>query len=391
MGKLKVLHTITRLGVGGAAENTILCAALLDKEKYDVDVASGYEPGSEGNMLEEAKKLGVVPYTFNNLVREISPLKDYLHYREMCKFLKEKKYDVIHTHSSKAGILHRLAARTAKTPIIVHTVHGWSYHDRMSNAVKKFYVVMEKYCEKFTDKMITVTDFDIQKGLDEGIGKRENYTTIHSAIDIKKYETPLRSPATVRAELGIDDSKLVIGTVSRMVKQKAPLDYMELAKNLCAKYPQLVFIFVGEGYLRPEIEDYLKENKLTDKVKLPGVRHDVPDFLHIFDIFVLSSLWEGLPRVFSQAMAARLPICATRVNGAPEAIADKVNGFLVDPGNVGQMEEVVIKLIESKELRQQMGQEGHKRVDPAFCVYNMVAQIGKVYEKIIPQKSQLND
>ncbi|MBL7087028.1 MAG: glycosyltransferase family 4 protein [Candidatus Cloacimonetes bacterium] len=381
--KIEVLHTITRLIIGGAQENTILTAQLLDNNKYDVEVVSGTQLGAEGSLFEEAKKRNVEVVKFSNLVREISPVKDLIHLFEMIFFLKKKKYHIIHTHSSKAGIIHRIAAKIAKVPIIIHTVHGWSFNDELSSFSKKFYILLEKICSTFTDKIITVTDYDIKKGLTENIGKSKQYTTIHSSIEIERYKTPSKSKLKIIKELGINENNIIVGTVSRMSAQKAPIDFMKAAKIICQKYPNTQFLFVGDGELRNEVENYIIQNGLVGKVILSGLRHDVPNMLHVMDIFILSSLWEGLPRVFSQAMAAKLPIVATKVNGAPEAIEEGENGFLVSPGKPQEMADKIEILLENDKLRKKMGEKGYRIVDPAFNVVNMVKNIEVVYEECL--------
>lgn len=381
--KIKVLHTITRLIVGGAQENTILTAQLLDNNKYDVEVVSGIQLGAEGSLFEEAKKRNVEVTKFSNLVREISPLKDLIHLFEMIFFLYKKNYHIIHTHSSKAGIIHRIAAKIANVPITIHTVHGWSFHDELSSFSKKFYILLEKICSTFTDKIITVTDYDIKKGLTENIGKSEQYSTIHSSIEIERYKTPSKSKLKIIKELGINKNNIIVGTVSRMSAQKAPIDFMKAAKIICQKYPNTQFLFVGDGELRNEVENYIIQNGLVDKIILSGLRYDVPDLLHVMDIFILSSLWEGLPRVFSQAMAAKLPIVATKVNGAPEAIEEGENGFLVSPGKPQEMADKIEILLENEKLRKKMGEKGYRIVDSAFNVVNMVKNIEVVYEELL--------
>ncbi len=386
MKKIKVLHTITRLVIGGAQENTIYTAMLLDKSRYNVDVVSGPQAGPEGSLLTEAIKGKVNVLTFKDLVREINPLKDLSHFIKFYSFLKKEKYQIIHTHSSKAGIIHRVAAKLAGVPIIVHTVHGWSFHDRMSERTKKMYVALEKFAEKFTDKMITVTDFDIEKGLKEKIGSREKYITIHSSIDIDLYSNPTRTVEDIKQELKIPEDRIVIGTVSRMSDQKAPIDFFESASILRKTFDNIHFLFVGDGPLREEVLSYIKSNNLTDCVTLAGLRRDIPDMTSVMDIFCLSSLWEGLPRVFSQAMAAKLPVVATRVNGAPEIIDDEVNGFVVPPAKPDLMAEKLAILIKDEKLRIQMGEKGFKRINPDFCLYNMVRQVDELYVELMKKK-----
>jgi glycosyltransferase involved in cell wall biosynthesis len=377
--KIKVLHLITRMIVGGASENTMLTAQLLNKNKYEVDVISGPQIGNEGSLFEECKKRCVKVEILPELVREINPLNDLMALIKLIYILRRRRYDIIHTHSSKAGILGRIAAYISNTPLIFHTVHGWSFHNRMSYIKKKIYVILERFTAKFTNKLITVTDFDIKKGLNENISRPEKYITIHSSIEIDKYRNPTKSKKEIILELGLEPNKITIGTISRMSKQKAPLDFLMTAKIICEKFENVQFLFVGDGPLRHEVEIFIREKNLDDKVFVPGIRYDIPNMLYVMDFFVLNSLWEGLPRVFSQAMAAGLPIVATRVDGAPEAIIDGKNGFLVDPGKPKEMAKKIELLLNNSELMTTMGNEGRKMVDQSFNVISMVKDIENIY------------
>jgi glycosyltransferase involved in cell wall biosynthesis len=382
MKKIKVLHTITRLGIGGATENTLLCAQLLDNSKYEVDVICGDLDFGGATMQHYAKKNGIRVRECKNLVREISLLKDIKHVFEMKRILLDGKYDIIHTHSSKAGILHRLAAKMSGTPIIVHSVHGWSFHDYMSKVKKQLFVLLERHCAKLSDALITVTKFDTTKGLQNKIGLKEKYTTIHSSIEIDTYSKPSRKVALIKEELGLPTDKIIIGTVSRMSAQKAPMDFLRLVELVCKVRKDVHFLFIGGGELDDAFAEKAEEMKLKDVITAPGFRHDVPDMLHVMDIFVLTSLWEGLPRVFSQAMAAKLPVVATRVDGAPEIIDEGVNGYMVNPGDMKSMAQKVNELLENPSKITEFGTCGFERIQQDFDVNVMVAKIDELYRKI---------
>lgn len=389
MKRIKVLHSITRLIIGGAQENTVLSAQLLDKDKYEVDVICGAQLGREGSLLEESYQRNVFPKIFKNLVREINPIKDFIHLIEMIIFLKKNNYTIIHTHSSKAGFIHRIAAKIVNVPIIIHTVHGWSFHNEMSKLKRKVYVGLEKIAAKFSNKIITVTDLDIKKGLKEKIGREEQYKTIHSSIEVEKYEKPQRNLNEIREEFNIKPDDFVVGTVARLAEQKAPLDFMKIAYRVSPKIKNIKFLYVGDGHLRKDVEKYIRKNGLEKKVILAGLRTDVPDMLAVMDIFILTSLWEGLPRVFSQAMAAKLPIIATKVAGAPEAIIDGKNGHMTTPGKPMEMIPYIEKLYKYSKKRELMGEFGYKIAHKHFSVYSMIKDIEDIYEIILKEKNLL--
>jgi len=383
MRKIRVLHLITRLIVGGAQEQAMLTADFLEKKSFEVEVWSGPQTGSEGSLKEEYRKRGIKLEFIPELVREINPVKDFLALFKLVHKLKRQPFDIVHTNSSKAGILGRIAAKLAGVPVIVHTVHGWSFHDRMSPMKKNFYITLEKWTEHFTDKFITVTDLDIKKGLDEGISKPDKYLTIHSGIEIERYRDVQVDIRKKRQELGIKEDAIIVGTVARLSPQKAPLDFVEMVANVHQDYPDVKFVYVGDGPLREIVEDRIREYRLENVISLLGLRCDVPELLQCIDIFALSSHWEGLPRVFPQAMAAGKPIVATRVDGASEAIQHGANGFLVEAGDVKGLSHYVGLLIEDKNLRDVMGRKGLDMVDPDFGAWDMVARISRIYEELL--------
>jgi glycosyltransferase involved in cell wall biosynthesis len=379
--KIKVLHTITRMIVGGACENTMLCGQLINQDDFSVDVLSGLQTGVNGDLYDECKARNVDIIGCPELVREISPIKDIVHFFKMIRFLKKRDYDIIHTHSSKAGFLHRLAAKIAGVPVIIHTIHGWSFNYRMSSWKRQMYILLEKIAAKFTNKLIAVTMFDVEKGLQEGIGYSDQYCVIHSSIEIEKFEKPDKPVSDIKTELGLDHDKIIVGTVSRMDEQKAPLDFMKVAAKILKSNKQVKFLFVGDGHLRKQVSEFLENNKLTNDVILTGIRHDVANMFAVMDIFILTSLWEGLPRVFSQAYAAKLPIVATRVDGASEIIKPELNGFLVAPSDIDDMISKIQRLIDDPELRLRMGSYGYNQISPDFEVNHMIKQIEEVYHQ----------
>jgi len=389
MKKVKVLHTITRLVVGGAQENTIITSHLLDNKKYDIELIRGPQTGVEGSLLKRARKWNLKIFTFPYLVREISLIKDLFHLFKMIIFLEKKNYTIVHTHSSKAGVIHRLAAKIARVPIIIHTVHGWSFHTELPHLLRKFYIFWERIAAMCTDKIITVSACDVDKGLKEHIAVRKKYITIHSSIDIDKYAKPTKNILRIKQNLGLDKEKVIVGTVSRMVPQKAPLDFISVAHKICKKYDNVQFLFVGDGELKKEVEKFIANYNLENNVILAGLRKDIPDMLAVMDIFVLTSLWEGLPRVFPQAMAAKLPVIATKLNGSKEIIKDNWNGYMTESGKPDQIVAKLEILINNKAKRERLGLNGFNKINPKFCVYKMTQNIDLLYQKLLKKHGQL--
>ena len=360
----------------------MLIAGMLDPNRFDVAVLSGPRTGSEGSLIDEVRSRGISLTIEPALVREINPAKDLLALFHMTRFIQRGRYDIVHTNSSKAGILGRWAAWLAGTPVIVHTVHGWGHNDRQHSLVRRAFILLEQITAPITDRLVVVSPRNTEKGLADGIGSPEKYTTIRSGIDLARFRQPTLPRDAVRAELGIPPDAPVVGSVTRLSPQKAPLDLVETAAQVAARRPDVHFVAVGDGPLRAEVEACIAARGLTDRFHLTGLRRDVPDLLHSFDLFVLSSLWEGLPRVLPQAMAAGLPIVTTAADGSAEAVTDGVNGTLTPPGDTDAMAAALLHLLDDPALAARMGQAGRARADE-FGAHKMVDDIAALYKTLL--------
>ncbi len=380
--KKNLLHIITKLELGGAQQNTLYSVAHHDRSKYNVFLAAG----TEGVLVEEAKKIkDAKMFLLPELKHPVSPLWDYRCYKKLKALMKAEKIDIVHTHSSKAGMLGRYAARAARVPVIVHTIHGFSFNDFQNRLKKRIFIALERAAAKFTDALIAVTTADVEKGLKYGVGTKELYSVIHSSIDLDEFSKPYDT-TKIRNEFGIKPEEKVAGMIACFKEQKDPVAFVRVAAEVVQAVPDAKFVMVGDGELRPRIEEEIKTLGLTGKVILTGWRKDVAPLLSSFDVLVLTSLWEGLPRVFPQAMAAKKPIVATLVDGAKEALDDGVNGYVRAPKDIKGLAEKVIYLFKNPSEAVKMGIAGSKRAG-GWDVNNMVPAIERVYEKVIKSKS----
>jgi glycosyltransferase involved in cell wall biosynthesis len=388
--RIPVLHPITRLIIGGAQENTILTAQLLDPARWAVDVICGPQTGSEGSLMDVARDAGVSLAVESSLVRQISPYNDLRALWRLTRWMRRQDYAIVHTHSSKAGILGRWAAKWAGVPIIVHTVHGWAHHERQHPLVRFFYIWLERLTLPITDAMIAVSPADVEKGVADGIGTPACYCVIRSGIELDRFGHPQVAREETRAAWNIPSEAIVIGTVTRLSPQKAPLDFVISAAEVVRRYPDVFFLMVGDGPLRAEVEALAEQRGIADRLVLTGLRRDIPELMAAFDIFVLSSLWEGLPRVLPQAMASGLPIVATAADGSAEAVDHGVNGYLTPPGDPASLSVAILRLLDEPTLRQQMGEAGRSRVEE-FGAGRMVAQIETLYEKLLAENRSIQN
>ncbi len=380
--KTRVLHLITRLIVGGAQENTIASVERVDPERYDSQLWIGPQTGSEGSLLADARSRGIVVRVLPNLVREINPRRDALALVQLVRLLRRERFDIVHTHSSKAGILGRLAAKVAGVPHIVHTVHGWGFHDRMNPLLKNTYVTLEKMLQPRTRPLISVSNKTTRVGLDEGIGRPGAYRLIRSGIPLLRFFPDPKRGSEVRERLGLSADDIVVGSVGRLSPQKNPRDFVRVAELLSRGRENLRFVYVGDGPMRTEIERTLDSVGLSDRVLLLGIRDDVPDLLRAMDVFILTSLWEGLPRVVLQALATGLPVVAYDTAGIGEAVKEGENGHLVEPGAVGEMVELLDRLVADASLRAAMGRAAAEGLDTAFTEDGMIRDLENLYDEL---------
>jgi glycosyltransferase involved in cell wall biosynthesis len=379
-----VVHVITKLELGGAQENTLFTVANLDRRRFQAALLHG--PGgildAEAAALPETHR-----ETMPHLIREIRPASDLLAYRELRRSLDgiRKSFGgpmIVHTHSSKAGILGRFAARAAGAAAVVHSIHGYGFHDRQAWPVRRAYIALEKMAAGATDAFIAVSRANLEEGLRLGLFPPGKATLIRSGFPLDRFARPARDIAALRGELGIPPGAPVVGMVACLKPQKAPEDFVEAAARVVGRFPEARFLLVGDGELRPAVEAAVRRRGLQRNMLLTGWRRDVPDLMHLMDVVVLTSRWEGLPRVVPQAMAAGKPVVATAVNGTPEAVADGVTGFLAAAGDVATIADRVARLLADPAMALLMGDEGRRRVSE-FDAASMVRLQEELYDRLL--------
>lgn len=364
--KKKVAILITRMDLGGAQEVALETAAGLDPERFDVTLLAG-----EGGMLdaEAAKRLGARFVVVPNLVHPISPLNDLKALFWLAKRFIREKTDIVHTHSSKAGVLGRCAAWIAGVPFIAHTVHGWSFNDFMKNPLRAAYIVLERRLATFTDALCVVALSCKDKGLFNRVGEASQYRLLRAAVNLQAWKN---TPRTLH-------QGVVVGCIANCKDQKNPLDFVRVAAETLRLAPGCRFIYIGDGPLKPNAEALALNLGVADKVKFRGWAEDPKEAASEFDIFLLTSLWEGLPCVFPQVLSMGIPVVATNVDGAPEIIREGVNGYLCQPGDVPALADRVAALVEDGALRALLGGAA-KNVGPEFDFPGMISETAKIYE-----------
>jgi glycosyltransferase involved in cell wall biosynthesis len=353
----------------------------LDEKKFEVEFACA--PG--GPLIGEISKEGIKFQPINHFVQEINIFKDFRALLELIHLLKRGKYDIVHTHNSKAGFLGRLSAKIAKVPIIVHTIHGFAFHEYERPPRRLLFILLEKFAAKFAGRLITVSQPLTKWGLEIGVGSPEKYVTIYDGIEIDKFQVKIDIHKK-RQEFGIKPGDKVVGAVAKLWEGKGHKTILEAAKTVVKKSPQVRFIFVGEGYLRKELESYARDLGVSDYVIFAGFREDIPEVTAIFDIAVLVSLFEGLGRVLLEAMVLGKPVVATRVGGIVDVVKDGETGILVSPEDPEGLARAITTLLEDENSARRMGEAGKRRIDSKFTARTMVERIEQVYEKLLEEK-----
>ena len=385
--KIRVLHIITRFIRGGADENTRYTAEALDPKYYWVNLLAGGE--SDFSYLDEiGKEVSVL--VIPELKRNIDPVNDLIAFVKIFKLIKSRKYHLVHTHTAKGGFIGRMAAALAGTPIIVHTLHGVTFHDFMSPLRKHLYILLERLAALVTDLFITVGDDLKTRYISRNIGSSEKYVTIRSGIDLKEFwearELPNDFIAVEKEKLGIPHSDVVVGTISRLEPRKGHIYLLRAASRIVSKFPNIKFVIIGDGYYKTFLEEEVKNLNLTEHIIFLGHRKDVPKLIALMDIVTLTSLWEGLPRALVQAAAVGKPIVTFDIEGAREVVEEGVNGFIVPPQNIDLLTEKLLFLATNLPIAQTMGLQGRKRVNNCWDVETMVQRTLEVYEELISRK-----
>ncbi len=387
--KYRVLHIITRLAYGGADENTIYTVNGLDREYYVIDLMIG-EENKEEMLADFELKEGITLIRIPGLVRDLSPVKDLKALWNIYKVIKRNKYHIVHTHIAKAGVLGRIAARLAGVPIIIHGIHGTTFPRTIHPLKQLLFKNIEQICGKFTDFFIPVGEDMKQKYINAGIGDARKYRTIYSGMELERFwqagNYSKERLTQLKRELGIKEQEIVIGNVSKLQERKGFDYYLEVAKIIATEYEQVRFLIVGNGPHEQQIKEKCRELGLNNRVIFTGYRPDVEDMFAIMDIKVLTSLWEGLPRVLVQAAAVGKPIVSFTVDGAWEIVQNGINGYLVSLRDVEAMVAKIKYLIENRELREEMGKKSTELVSEAWDYKKMVKEIEGVYQEVISSK-----
>ena len=371
---LRVAHIITQLELGGAQRNTLYTVGHLDRKSYEPILICG-----QGGILDEEAKAGSWPTHFVRwLVRPVNPMKDLAALVFLYRLLREIRPHIVHTHSSKAGILGRIAAYLAGVPVIIHTFHGFGFTPDQPGWLYRLFIWLERFCAMLSTHLIFVSRDNEEEAQALGVGTHKPRSLIRSGIAIR--EPPLIS--SIREELRIPKEAWVVATVGNFKPQKNPMDIARTAKAVLEKDPAVHFLMVGDGDLRTAVEAYVQSEGIGNQVHFLGWRQDIPAILAASNCFLLTSLWEGLPRALVEAAVARLPAVAYAVNGVKEILREGDTGFPVPPHQPEAAAEKILWLKGRPLEARQMGRKARAEVEKEFDIDEMVRQQENLYQEL---------
>ena len=385
MRKKKIIRVIARLNVGGPAIHVILLTAGLDPERYESLLVSGKEAPEEGNMLHLAEEKGIQPRIVPNLGRELQPLRDLKTLWQLYRIFRSEKPDIVHTHTAKAGTVGRLAAWLAGVPIIIHTFHGHVLQGYFGPLKTRMFQWIERGLARITTRIIAVSEQCNRDLLAFGIGSPEKNLQIPLGLELDRFAH--QSPSVreqLRHELGLPPNAFVISIIARMVPIKRHKLLLEAIPLTLSAYPDAWFLFVGDGELRPALEQRRRELGIESRCLFCGFRDDRERFYAASDLIVLTSRNEGLPVVIIEAFASGTPVVATRVGGVPELVADGVTGFLVEPEDPTALAEGLKRALADPAKTAAMGQAAQAKTLQSYSIDRLLGDLDRLYRQLSP-------
>ena len=385
---MKIVHVITRMILGGAQENTLLsCAGLLGLG-HQVRLLTGPTAGPEGELLSEARSRGVPVEELPDLVRPVSPLRDLRAYLALKRRFRELAPEVVHTHSSKAGVLGRAAARAAGVPVVVHTIHGLPFHRYQSALLGLAYARAERWAARRCDQLVSVAEAMTDQAVAAGVAPREQFVTIYSGMEVEPFLRARERRQEVRARLGYAPGDFVVAKLARLFELKGHQYLLEAARRASVAHPELRLLLVGDGVLRGRLQAQARAAGLAEQVTFAGLvpAAEVPGYLAAADLLVHASLREGLPRAVPQALLAGTPVAAFDLDGTREIVRDGETGLLVAPRDAQGLAGAIRRMVEDREFAARSAAAGQELARRLFPAEVMVQRLAVLYGELLQNR-----
>jgi len=359
---LRVLHPITRLTLGGSSENTIASCVALDRAGYQCLVATSFRE-SDASSLDDARRRGCRVVDIPALGREIAPLGDLAALAELVRSIRRERPAIVHTHTSKAGFIGRLAAVIARVPAVIHQPHGHIFYGYYSPRRTAVFTALERMAARWTDRIITLTDRGAAEHLARGIGRAEQYVTVPSGVPTAELRATAPPRGEARARLGLDPDAFVVVGLGRLVPIKGFDLLVRALPAVAEQVPSARVLLVGDGAERQRLEAVAASLDVTRQLRLAGETLDVAAYLAAADVVAVPSRNEGMGRVIVEAMALGLPVVATAVGGIPDVVTDGECGRLIAPEDVDALSAALIELGRDPALRRKLGEAAMQRAE----------------------------
>lgn len=381
---MHICHVITRLIVGGAQENTLLTCEGLHQRGHRVTLIAGPTTGPEGSLVPRARSGGYEYIEIPDLIRAINPWLDCRARRLLAMEFNRLRPDIVHTHSSKAGILARFAARDARVPVVVHTIHGMSFNRTQPALVRRAYAWAEWLAARRSHAIVTVANAMIEQSVAARICRRDKMLTIYSGMEVEHFTPRPELRQAARAAWGVSDEQVVVGTIARLFRRKGYEQLLPIMADAAGREPRLHFVWVGDGAQRREYEAELERLGLRKRTTLVGLvpPQRVPELIAGFDVLAHTSQWEGLPRAVVQALLMQVPAVAFDIDGTPEVVLDNQTGRLIPLNNFAEFATALVELAADANLRQRLGEAGRAHCLPLFDWHTMVDQLEQLYLRL---------
>jgi glycosyltransferase involved in cell wall biosynthesis len=385
---MKIGHIITRMIVGGAQENTLLTLRGHLAHGHETVLITGPTAGPEGKLLQSQPLPGLRVIEVPSMVRQLNPLADWRATRELTAIFRREAFEVVHTHSSKAGIIGRVAARRAGVPVVVHTVHGQAFHAYQAWYLNRLYIALERWAARDCDRIFAVAQAMVDQCVAARVAAPEKYQVVYSGMELDRY-LHLQRDEALAAQLGLTPGMPVVGKIARIFELKGYEQLVAAAPRIVAAVPGVRFLIVGDGNLRPWFESEIAKLGLREHFVFAGLvaPSEIPRYISLMNALVHLSLREGLPRTVVQALAGGVPAVGYRLDGTPEAIQDGENGYLCTPGDSDGVATAISRLLSDPARSRAMGLAGRAWVRDRWDWHLMVQQLETAYAELLAKRS----
>ncbi len=381
---MTLIHLITRLTLGGSARNTIDSAAAAARAGYRTILATG-PSGREIDIADSANGTGCEVAFISSFRRQVSPIHDLQALVQTIRLIRRQQADIVHTHTSKAGFIGRLAAYLCRVPVIIHTPHGHIFHGYYGATLTRVFIHMERWAAQMTDRIVVLTEKGAREHLDRGIGQPHQFVAIPSGVDIASLRPKLLAKQEARRQLGWNaDDPYILG-VGRFVSVKGFDLAVRAMVQVLEEVPQSHLVLLGDGPERAALENLAQRKRVHSRLIVTGVEDRLALYLSASDVLAAPSRNEGMGRAIVEAMSAGLPIVASQVGGIPSVVEDKQSGLLVPPENPGALARALIKLLQDSSIRKRYGEQGWKRAEQ-FSLNRMESLLLQLYNEVATEK-----